>query len=166
MQWHASLCLGGEAGTGKFAHTFPWSAHVNRTDTGTAPILHSFGAGVSDAMIRDAIDMVAAKNWTVDGKTVSLADVGYSSVGIDEGWEGCGQGVTVNGRKTQHYANGTPAINNKFPDMVRERPPCGRYPSQSCTVTLACDSPYVQYKPLEQAGLVSYGHSQGLRMGW
>jgi hypothetical protein len=38
--------------------------------------------------------------------------------GIDEGWEGCGQGITVNGRKTQHYANGTPAINEKFPDMA------------------------------------------------
>eukprot|EP01043_Picozoa_sp_COSAG02_P041938 COSAG02_NODE_3524_length_6615_cov_6.371393_3_plen_107_part_00 len=78
-----------------------------------------FGAGVSDALIRDAIDLIAAKNWTVDGEKVSLADVGYASVGIDEGWEGCGEGVTVKGRKTQHYANGTPAINNKFPDMVR-----------------------------------------------
>ena len=26
-------------------------------------------------------------------------------------------GIEVNGRKTQHYANGTPAINAKFPDM-------------------------------------------------
>ena len=85
---------------------------------------------MSDAMVRDAIDAVTAKNWTVDGETVSLADVGYSSVGIDEGWEGCGQGVTVNGRKTQHYANGTPAINNKFPDMVRSHR--GRQLSSVC----------------------------------
>ena len=35
--------------------------------------------------------------------------------------------------KTQHYANGTPAINPKFPDI---------------------------------AGLVKYGHSRGLKMGW
>lgn len=80
-----------------------------------------FGAGVSDALMRDAIDAITTKNWTVDGETVSLADVGYASVGIDEGWEGCGQGVTVKGRKTQHYANGTPAINEKFPDMVRSQ---------------------------------------------
>ena len=46
------------------------------------------------------------------------ADVGYDSVGIDEGWEACGAGVVVDGRKTQHYANGTPAINEKFPDMA------------------------------------------------
>ena len=76
-----------------------------------------FGAGVSDTLMRSAIDALTAKNWTVDGELVSLADVGYDSVGIDEGWEGCGMGVEVNGRKTQHYANGTPAINAKFPDM-------------------------------------------------
>jgi hypothetical protein len=67
-----------------------------------------FGAGVSDVLMRTAIDAMTDKNWTVDGKTVSLADVGYSTVGIDEGWEGCGMGITVQGRKTQHYANGTP----------------------------------------------------------
>ena len=44
---------------------------------------------------------------------VSLADVGYSTVGIDEGWEGCGMGVTVQGRKTQHYANGTPVCRSR-----------------------------------------------------
>eukprot|EP01052_Picozoa_sp_SAG31_P048099 SAG31_NODE_9912_length_1211_cov_1.392086_1_plen_143_part_01 len=41
----------------------------------------------------------------------------WDEFGSAQGWEGCGQGVTVNGRKTQHYANGTPAINDKFPDM-------------------------------------------------
>lgn len=31
------------------------------------------------------IDAIVAKNWTVDGQKVSLFDVGYGSVGIDEG---------------------------------------------------------------------------------
>lgn len=35
--------------------------------------------------MRVAIDAVTAKNWTVDGKKQSLADVGYIRVGIDEG---------------------------------------------------------------------------------
>ena len=38
---------------------------------------------------------MVAKNRTVkgwDGK-VSLCDLGYCSVGVDEGWEGCGMGV-------------------------------------------------------------------------
>ena len=49
--------------------------------------------------------------------------------GIDEGWEGCGEGVN----NTQHYLNGTPAVASTFPDMK---------------------------------GLVQYGHSKGLKMGW
>ena len=43
----------------------------------------------------------------------SLLSVGYRSIGIDEGWEGCGAGV--NG--TQHDAAGNPTINDKFPDL-------------------------------------------------
>ena len=35
-------------------------------------------------------------------------------IGIDEGWEGCGMGVN----HTQHYLNGTPAVNTKFPDLA------------------------------------------------
>lgn len=43
-----------------------------------------------------------------------MCDLGYCSVGIDEGWEGCGLGVN----HTQHYINGTPAINTAlFPNM-------------------------------------------------
>eukprot|EP00662_Eupelagonemidae_sp_cell21_P039986 gene39986-30681_t len=41
------------------------------------------------------IDRITDRNYT----RVSLADVGYRSVGIDEGWEGCGEG--------------------RFPDMAR-----------------------------------------------
>ena len=64
-----------------------------------------------------AIAALTNKTWTVDGEVVSLADMGYSSLGIDEGWEGCGMGAVVDGRKTQHYSNGTPAVNAKFPDL-------------------------------------------------
>ena len=93
-------------------------------------IKNAFGARVSDTIMRASIDALTAKIWTVDGnKNVSLAQVGYASAGIDEGWEACGKGI--NG--TQHDAQGNPVINNKFPDMT---------------------------------GLVAYGHSKGLKMGW
>ena len=60
-----------------------------------------------------AVDALVAKSWTVDGvDNVSLLEVGYSTAGIDEGWEGCGAGV--NG--TQHDAAGNPTINAKFND--------------------------------------------------
>jgi hypothetical protein len=64
--------------------------------------------------MENTIGAISAKVWTVGGKNnVSLQDVGYNAVGVDEGWEGCGQGV--NG--TQHDAKGNPVINSKFPDM-------------------------------------------------
>ena len=62
-----------------------------------------------------SIDGLLAKYWTVGGKhNVSLFEAGYTTAGIDEGWEGCGKGV--NG--TQHDAAGLPVINAKFPDMA------------------------------------------------
>ena len=76
---------------------------------------NAFGAGITQAMMVEAVDAVVAKNRTVKGweGKVSLCDLGYCAVGIDEGWEGCGMGFN----HTQHYINGTPAVNNKFPDM-------------------------------------------------
>jgi len=75
---------------------------------------NAWGNRVSQQNMEASIDALVAKNWTVDGQTVSLADVGYAAAGIDEGWEGCGKGV--NG--TQHDAQGNPVINTKFPDMA------------------------------------------------
>ena len=82
---------------------------------------NAFGNRITQDMMLDAARAMVAKNRTVighDGK-VSLLDLGYSSVGVDEGWEGCGQGV--NG--TQHDSTGLPTIDANFPDtaaMVRE----------------------------------------------
>ena len=82
---------------------------------------NAFGNRITQDMMVQAVDAVVAKNRTVKGYAdkVSLCDLGYCAVGIDEGWEGCGDGVTVDGRKTQHYANGTPAVNAKFPDIAK-----------------------------------------------
>lgn len=93
---------------------------------------YAYYTKMDQAMITDVITALTEKNRTVKGWAgkVSLADLGYSAAGIDEGWEGCGLGV--NG--TQHYLNGTPATNPQlFPDMK---------------------------------GLVDFGHSKGLKMGW
>lgn len=70
---------------------------------------NAFLAKIDDELIRANIDALVEK--TKSG--VSLWDVGFKSIGIDEGWEGCGMGVN----HTQHYRNGTPAVNRKFPDM-------------------------------------------------
>ena len=74
-----------------------------------------YGSRVSQSDISATIDAITSKVWTINGKAnMSLLDAGYSSVGIDEGWEACGKGV--NG--TQHDAKGNPVVNAKFPDMA------------------------------------------------
>lgn len=75
---------------------------------------NAFGNRITQDMMIQAADAVAAKNRTLNGKAgLSLCDVGYCAVGIDEGWEDCGAGV--NG--TQHDAKGNPVIEPQFPDM-------------------------------------------------
>ena len=81
-----------------------------------------FYADISDAKIRSQIDALAKPH---DANGTTLKSLGYTSVGIDVGWEGC---------SPVHYPNGTPAVNPvRFPDM---------------------------------AGLVAYGHSKGIKMGF
>lgn len=62
------------------------------------------------------VDLLTKKQWAAGGgKLASLADFGYTSVGIDEGWEACGFGVNGSGH---HDASGHPLVNKwKFPDM-------------------------------------------------
>jgi alpha-galactosidase len=75
---------------------------------------NAYGNRVSQTLMMSAMDALAAPTWTVEGKNnVSLRDVGYTIAGVDEGWEGCGQGV--NG--TQHDVAGNPVVNSKFPDL-------------------------------------------------
>lgn len=77
---------------------------------------YAYYTDYDQASIVENIDAMATKNRTVHGWSgqVSLCDLGYCSAGLDEGWEGCGDGVN----HTQHYLNGTPAVNQqKFPDM-------------------------------------------------
>lgn len=74
---------------------------------------------MNQSTIEGAIDALTAKNRTVKGwpGKVSLADLGYASAGVDEGWESC-PASDGRSRGSFHYANGTPAVNtDRFPDM-------------------------------------------------
>ena len=78
---------------------------------------NAFHANINNKTFVDAISALTAKVWSVDGVMVSLADVGYSRVGIDEGWENC-SGAKPNDGQRQHDEDGFPMVNtDKFPDL-------------------------------------------------
>ena len=65
---------------------------------------------VSQAAILRQVDALVARQ---NGRA-SLLDVGYSHIGIDDGWQACGKGVN----HSFHDAEGRPIINlTRFPDM-------------------------------------------------
>ena len=94
---------------------------------------------VSQAKIEATVDAVVKKR----GGGVSLLDLGFTDVGVDDGWQDCGAGRLLDNRSSWpyksyesfHAADGTPVVNtSKFPDVK---------------------------------AMVAYGHkTKGLRMGW
>lgn len=63
---------------------------------------------VTDAKIRMTIDAAVARTRKVDGKLVSLLDVGYSHIGVDDGWQACDTGSIVHSFHDEH---GIPLVN-------------------------------------------------------
>lgn len=86
---------------------------------------NAFGNRITQRMMLDAAHAISAKNRTSaeEPNAFSLCDVGYCSVGVDEGWENCSGTDPRNGMR-QHTAAGLPLIDtNSFPDtkqMVAE----------------------------------------------
>eukprot|EP00937_MAST-01D_sp_MAST-1D-sp2_P006070 g6070.t1 len=74
-----------------------------------------FYADIDQEKITAQIDAIVAERVLPgSGQKTTLQALGFNSVGIDEGYEGCGLGV--NG--TVHTADGTPTIDPKrFPNM-------------------------------------------------
>ena len=69
---------------------------------------------MSDPKIRSVVDAVTAKRSTADGGQESLLSLGYSHVGIDDGWQACGTGWDG----SFHAQDGTPLVNRSiFPDL-------------------------------------------------
>jgi alpha-galactosidase len=73
-----------------------------------------FELDVSQALIEAQIAGLTRRRHKIDGKPTSLLDLGYSSIGLDDGWQDCGNGLN----HTYHSADGTPLVNaTRFPDM-------------------------------------------------
>jgi alpha-galactosidase len=99
------------------SHSFPpgWNSEARTPPLGWRS-WNAFGNHITQDMMRQAMDALAAANRTIRGKAnQSLCkDIGFCSAGLDEGWEACGVGT----HGTQHDANGLPTINTtRFPSL-------------------------------------------------
>jgi len=73
-----------------------------------------FGGNVDQTKMTSIMDAMSDRSRDVNGKPMSLADLGYDHVGLDDNWQECGAGV--NG--SFHNSAGDPIINTqRFPNM-------------------------------------------------
>ena len=81
---------------------------------------YAYYTSFDQGMIETVIDALVAKNRTVAGwdGPVSLCDLGYCDVGLDDNWQKCGEYGRKKGTLTSHDEHGTPMVNTKiFPDL-------------------------------------------------
>ena len=71
--------------------------------------------GSIDAVkVQNTIDAITSRSRTIAGKHMSLADIGYQHVGVDDGWQACKTGKDC----SFHETDGKPLVNtSKFPDL-------------------------------------------------
>ena len=80
-----------------------------------------FGANVNQELIQSQMDGMVSRKRSVNGELVSLFDLGYNDVGLDDAWQLCGHyGPKKN---TYHDENGIPVVNTdlfpNFNDMTK-----------------------------------------------
>eukprot|EP00729_Bicosta_minor_P027833 gene27833-10256_t len=74
-----------------------------------------YGSDVSQSLLMAQIMGITRRKNSINGKPTSLQDLGYSSIGLDDGWQACGTGV----HGSYHDANGQPLVNkSRFPSFA------------------------------------------------
>eukprot|EP01047_Picozoa_sp_COSAG01_P052521 COSAG01_NODE_5530_length_4203_cov_9.168860_4_plen_276_part_00 len=80
-----------------------------------APSRNQFGTGIRQELIEAQYTALVSRSRRVDGVPTSLFDLGYSSAGIDDGWQKCNSGP---GGVGFHDQQGRPIVDtSKFPDI-------------------------------------------------
>ena len=106
-----------------FLFTMMWDSQGLQGDPGssidrTPPMgwrsWNLFELSVDQVLLEGQIAGLARRRHKVDGKLCSLIDLGYDSIGLDDGWQDCGAGV----HGSFHDAQGRPLVNlTRFPDL-------------------------------------------------
>ena len=76
-----------------------------------------YGTNFNQSVIESIMDGMVRKHRKVNGIPMSLCDLGYCDVGIDDGWQACGQYGPGRFLK-YHNEDGRPVVDTrKFPDL-------------------------------------------------
>eukprot|EP01052_Picozoa_sp_SAG31_P027425 SAG31_NODE_2567_length_5464_cov_2.804660_7_plen_189_part_00 len=77
-----------------------------------------YACEINASVFERQIDALADRSRTVDSKPTSLADLGYTTVGIDDCWQDCLSPASING--SYHDKNGNPLVDgSRFPGGLR-----------------------------------------------
>ena len=78
---------------------------------------NQFQGAVTQDIVAANMRVLADRSRMIDGKRQSLADIGYTDAGIDDGWQQCGSYGPEGYR--YHDANGSPVVDtSEFPDLA------------------------------------------------
>jgi alpha-galactosidase len=73
-----------------------------------------YESNVNQDLINTQVDALVMRKHSLDGNPTSLHDLGYQTIGIDDGWQDCGAGP----HGTYHDKDGHPLVNkSRFADM-------------------------------------------------
>ena len=76
---------------------------------------NAYNSRVNQDLMVSQMGGLTDRSRTVDGKPMSLADLGYNNIGLDDAWQACGAGADGD----YHTALGVPLVNaTRFPDML------------------------------------------------
>jgi len=78
---------------------------------------NQFGGDVTQAGIELQVRALVGVKRMIDGKLMSLYDVGFRTVGLDDGYQVCKKHSVEEGPRSHDKETGFPIINKRFPDM-------------------------------------------------
>lgn len=117
--------LSGSGVTGRWQRLFPLLLAVSvrglnngmaRTPPRGFRTWNQFGLHVNGTLMVELVNATIARVYqAANGSLISLADLGYTDIGVDDGWQDCGKGVGG----SYHDATGTPLVSPaRFPNMA------------------------------------------------
>ena len=77
---------------------------------------NEYAGGCDQTCLEGIARALVDTSRTVNGSHMSLLQLGYNTVGLDDSWQACGKGYSPL-NYTFHNASSFPLVNSRFPDM-------------------------------------------------